>query len=217
MGDFVGGVRHRVSQTEPEWAGRRVHISHVRHHVGILKIQHMNIHPLHVPSLSSLGLRTKLGFVRLSVSQLRASGFSYTSLRTANVSLYKHSGYILHSAPDQPSTRRLYCSLSLATASKQSLFCSKNLVMAQRRARSTEQEEQRMNGNGFANNHTQDHDLHNHSHSHSHSIFGHSHSHNGEDGNGHSHGAEHIVAALQGDKRALLTRPYLYIAHSPAA
>lgn len=56
-----------------------------------------------------------------------------------------------------------------------------------------------MNGNGATQDH--DHDHVDHGHSHSHSIFGHSHSHNGENGHAHSHDAEHIVAALRGDKR----------------
>jgi len=113
---------------------------------------------------------------------------SFAALRSSGYNLLAR----LPSRVDNPPHRRPLVS---ATPIRSSL-CSV-ISMTQRRTHSSQSETPKKKENQIA--HTEDNHFHR---DHSYSIFGHSHSHNGD--NGHSHGTEHIVAALRGDKRALL-------------
>ncbi len=143
-------------------------------------------------------LLTRPSSVRCCVSELRTSKSIFPSLR---IDVSPKAGFILGLAPSVRFSgyipRRHSCFLS--PPSKQPLRCNTGTgtAMAQLHTRGTKVEEPKSNGNGTP--HDQNHD--DHGHSHSHSIFGHSHSHNGENGHAHSHDAEHVVAALRGDKR----------------
>lgn len=140
-------------------------------------------------------LRTRPNSVRWYMPGTRNSKFLFPPLRT-NVS--PKAGYI-HGLALGCVTRRHSCFLFPPPKPKQSPRCTTEIAMAQLHTR-TQTKECRLNGNGVP--HDRDHN--DQGHSHSHSIFGHSHSHNGENGHGHSHDAEHIVAALRGDKREIL-------------
>jgi len=146
--------------------------------------KHMERHTaLHI-SLFSLRMRPYRFY--------RASNLaSFAALRTVHSSNYNFLAQLPNKINNPPRRR----SLVPATSVRLSFYSA--IPMTQRRVHSSKSEAPKEKENKNAP--TEDNHFHR---DHSHSIFGHSHSHNGDAGQ--SHGTEHIVAALRGDKRALL-------------